>query len=867
MHHVSSWRNPISISIGTLLTIGLVALPATYRRPAAPTFVSVPQEEVETRSWFGLAEGLSLPGISGSSVSWRPAGPLQFDETRDGRGHLTGYLVEVSDSAAIIEVDLHFAESVREEWGDEGPGSFAQVSGTLLGFGSLSGGMLQVETSRNVALQSTGQRGRLSMRTEWVRLPSAGHLSEFPRKSVIEFGLNFSAEAIWGAQGLSFEFGGMDEPFELVAGGHLIEQSRGSAWMSAVIEQPSHPGNRFQLELSASRDSNSPMADNHGGPGEGFWRKYDQVTGTLRGIERMSGALLRLDSDGALLEVGGAGVDGALQAALTELVVRVVSESDLSHSFDERSRALVRVELGLDSTEFAFEATGDKGSRDRRTYAMDLGDLGRDFHFRAGGIFTERHDGSARLAGELVRASDPQATYYLDMSLSEPEASDLEGKSSNHLQDWTYSENSGPVDRSSWRAYRKLEGTLVGMRGRAGQSFQLQSNGQPIQLGLGANGRSLTYGAFAAFEFKSSVDRRNGQGHLSFDLRAASEEGLELGQAQPWLEQLGMDLELVSGGHLTQAAHGGAQISAVLARKSFPNQRMLLNLQLSHREHMNRGEGTSNSATRFASMRGRLLGLEDLRGAEVEFRSGGRAASMGLGAGGDEARHGLRIPYDLRILSQPNSDQRIEASESSGVLSCNLSRTLLQRAQQARALPCVRAPKARALYLPGIAEDLHFPTGGSFEEFADGTAVLTGRLVSASDSSIEFEVRIDFDQRMNTGQVSATRRIFPANAYIEAGGPVDPGTWHSYGRARGILVGAGELAGSALEIEGDDLALEVGIGANQRNLEYGACGEFDLRLLSQPITSWGSLPETYVWGEVHLDLPRGEDSEASARAQ
>ena len=84
---------------------------------------------------------------------------------------------------------------------------------------------------------------------------------------------------------------------------------------------------------------------------------------------------------------------------------------------------------------------------------------------------------------------------------------------------------------------------------------------------------------------------------------------------------------------------------------------------------------------------------------------------------------------------------------------------------------------------------------------------------------------------------------------------MDSELWHHYRKSSGILIGVDELAGAVVDLDSESGALQVGLGANGRNLEYGASGEFGLKLLSQPVRGSEFLPAFYPGGEIHIDLP------------
>ncbi len=124
--------------------------------------------------------------------------------------------------------------------------------------------------------------------------------------------------------------------------------------------------------------------------------------------------------------------------------------------------------------------------------------------------------------------------------------------------------------------------------------------------------------------------------------------------------------------------------------------------------------------------------------------------------------------------------------------------------------------------------DRHEPR--SFEELGDGTARLRGTLVDEDDSDDRWLVDVHFFDRVDAGdpppEGSPKKELHPS-AYVENGGPVDPRTWHYYVRTEGTITGLGDNDGCTIQISRDGPAFQVGVGANGKNVRYGASGWLD----------------------------------------
>lgn len=145
--------------------------------------------------------------------------------------------------------------------------------------------------------------------------------------------------------------------------------------------------------------------------------------------------------------------------------------------------------------------------------------------------------------------------------------------------------------------------------------------------------------------------------------------------------------------------------------------------------------------------------------------------------------------------------------------------------------------------LPGIANDYILSGGGQFVELPDGTARLTGRILSVRGIYAAFLVDLRFSGRVDPGQPnhppgnSPVLELLP-HAYAPSG-PVDPGLFRYYTQGSGFLRGVRDLEGSLVALQLTGGALQVGLGANNRNATLGAQATFTVQVLQQPTWPWG----------------------------
>jgi hypothetical protein len=157
---------------------------------------------------------------------------------------------------------------------------------------------------------------------------------------------------------------------------------------------------------------------------------------------------------------------------------------------------------------------------------------------------------------------------------------------------------------------------------------------------------------------------------------------------------------------------------------------------------------------------------------------------------------------------------------------------------------------SHAVWMPGIYTDFIFtPRLGTWSAGGD-TATLTGTIRRRDDWGSGFEITVNL-----AGKTTATNAAQPPHfdldpgAYIWNGGPVDPSTWCYYEQFNGVFTGFGQYQGAVLDIARRGPAWQMGVGANNKNANYGASAWFTWTLRSP----FGSLPLSGV-GDFNIDI-------------
>ncbi|MFT7667579.1 MAG: hypothetical protein ACI8X5_000258 [Planctomycetota bacterium] len=898
MRNQIAWSGRVLIGSGILLSMTFLALPfrggsASVRfsksgETPAPQVQEAPMEpKVRESSWFGHQSGGGSVQFEGLGDRWILAGPAELSEYTDGSGRLTGTFVDARNDGTFLRFYFDLLGRVEDETGTGKPGVYASLEGNMLGFGDLEGGLVRVVSGEEQALGGFLHAGApLSFQWEWISTPSSNEEAWSETPSLVSFGLDFESESRWGVQEFSFDLGSVPGNFIWVSGGQFVENTDGSASLNAVIAEETNRQRSFKIELNFTSNGDvKSISDRF--TGSSFSRSYQQCGGRLVGMDEFDGSLITLQGVGGSFDVfPGEASDESTFRTSGEFTTRVEQQPKQSTVVfrDGAVPGSVGFALANQALRFAFASQPERESFDAGTYALQLGELGSDFVFESGGTFIEDNHGYAELSGLVSRKSSPGSAFHLNVQFSDRwEASESSSMPWYGMRASAYSQNGGPVSTESWHYYGSVTGNLTGLRDLDGLSLDVNSGKNPLQVGFGANGRSFSEGGHVSFrvaatgttEDKSLSYRLPETGLFCFELTSFNEDSVEVVRAGEgfWIGGVGDDFDFVSGGRLRQAADGSARLTGVLERRQFPDDRFFLDAQLDGRRDTQsaaypplgspvwRENETGANAelvaswTYYTDFDGKLFGLGAFDGSLIAISRRGPAVQMGLGASRDCSGLGASVQLNVEVLEQPTTLRRFHSSATEGGIVVELGHQRRSTAKEAYALSAVQVPAGHAFYLPGIAEDFTFPEAGSFQEFGDGRACLEGRIVSSSNPELSFDVRMDFEGRFESNRPGQATRQLPESVYADRGGPVDTQLWHYYRKSSGILVGVGELIGSVIQIAGELDALQVGLGANGRNLNFGASGDFELNLLCQPMKPSNYLPEYYCGGEIHINLP------------
>lgn len=330
-----------------------------------------------------------------------------------------------------------------------------------------------------------------------------------------EFGIYGNGEALW--------LPGIGVDFQVLTEGGWIEYDDGTARVSLVVASIADPNASFAVELLlAGRidpgDANYPPPESpklqllpdayleNGGPVDpSTWHYYTQLDGTLTGAGSLAGGVVTVTRFGPSFQVG-AGANGVNSAygGSGWLLADILSEPA---GIDWPAQLVGDINVDFDECEQCVDEPSEDGTSTFATgAALWLPLVATDLVFNTPGQFKETIAGSGQVTGTLHSKANPNVAFALTLQLSdrvdfgEPNFPP-EGSPKKELHPEFYIENGGPIDPSTWHYYLVAKGTLTGLGCLAGAEVDVERIGPAFQVGTGASGANLEYGASAWLKF------------------------------------------------------------------------------------------------------------------------------------------------------------------------------------------------------------------------------------------------------------------------------------------------------------------------------------------------------------------------------
>ena len=148
----------------------------------------------------------------------------------------------------------------------------------------------------------------------------------------------------------------------------------------------------------------------------------------------------------------------------------------------------------------------------QKSYDLSLSHIGDDFVLEEGASFQEYGNGTARLVATAHRTSDPSSAYDMIVSLTGRVTSPPSGSPVLELDPPAYS---GSIDLSSWYYYKRWSGVLLGKGSLSGETIVIGDTVQAVQIGFGAHGRNISFGAGGSFAYGPTPSQNIGDLKIS----------------------------------------------------------------------------------------------------------------------------------------------------------------------------------------------------------------------------------------------------------------------------------------------------------------------------------------------------------------
>ncbi len=648
-----------------------------------------------------------------------------------------------------------------------------------------------------------------------------------------------------------------------------------------------------ELDAEAYADAGGPIDVDS-------WSYYDVQGGELFGLGSLAGARIVLaaaDEDGAQCGAGANNMELGSGFAC-RLAAHVVAQP-VDASFQAADSDSITLDLALREHARMSAAPADGDVSDARE--LVLPGIGT-FALVGGGDFVEHADGSARFQGVFADVENDARRFVLDLAADARMDRDFAGAPHLALASDEYRTNGGPIDPETWRYYTHVTGTLDGVDDLVGARIELVRGEWPLQVGFGASGlgspaTSAGLGAstslllnVVAQPLAGALPTNSPPAQLLLGLRrdyfACADEapqdpvyGVTGGQAF-WIPDLATDFQVVAGGVLHERADGTAYLEAEIQSASDATQHWWAELHFTQRVDAgdpgyppagspkklllpsayveNGGPIDTGTWHYYLTTDGFLYGLDTYQGGLIGVSRTGPAFQVGVGANGMNLHYGGSGWIALTTLNQPIGGGWLPATLQDGDANFDFSRGCKRCPARALRDDLVYGGTAgHALYMPGIGLDFVLEPGAVLIERTNGTALLQGVFARSSNPGQRFAAHVEFDQRVDAGESgyppagSPKKELF-ASAYVEGGGPIDTNWWHYYLTTDGLLTGLTDFDGATIHLTRVGPAFQVGLGANGKNLHYGASGWLDVEIVTQP-TSGPTLGAT-SHADFNLDV-------------
>lgn len=507
-----------------------------------------------------------------------------------------------------------------------------------------------------------------------------------------------------------------DLEFEMPA--QFVERGDGTATLTGRLASMSHPALRFILavdfggRIDAGDPANPPAGSpkkelvpsayvDLGGPIDpATWSYYMTTNGTMTGLGDAAGAVIQLGRMGPAFQVGLGASGKNLKYGGSGWVTGVVlNQPNQGNGYPQQLLGDMNFDLSEDCSDCADTANLDGSGAGGGGHVIWLPGIGTDFVFDAGGSFMERQDGTAHLFGIVSRVSNHDQCFILDVTMSnraspgDPGYAPA-GSPKKELGAAAYIENGGTVDTSTWHYYETVNGTLTGCKDFKGGKLNVTRVGPAFQVGFGASGKNVRYGASGWLTVTKVHSPWGGpsfpqslQGDINIDLDGDCDRCVEEaisssaakydGQHAVYLPGIATDLIATLPGTFTEYPDGTARYLGVVARKNAPTNGFLVDVLFSGRllpgeagappvgspklelkdwAYASNGGPIDPATWRYyTTTDGHLCGFGAFAGVVLHVTRMGPAFQVGMGANGKNTHFGGSGWLNGEVIQQPTN--------------------------------------------------------------------------------------------------------------------------------------------------------------------------------------------------------------------
>ncbi|MCB9094808.1 MAG: hypothetical protein H6621_07045 [Halobacteriovoraceae bacterium] len=342
----------------------------------------------------------------------------------------------------------------------------------------------------------------------------------------------------------------------------------------------------------------------------------------------------------------------------------------------------------------AHDAQVDEYAQFIGGYALYIFGVGK-FKFTSHGLLMKFVDGYAHLRGYVYNESNPAEILKVSVILKDRRTGETPKK---ELKDIAYDENGGPVDTDDWAYYTLEAGLFEGSGDLVGTCLDITQNSMAFQIGFGANGRNITFGASSWFTILTAASSKtklppywkiDGDGDINIDLErpyciknAVSDDYAMFTRDHTlWLAGIGFFDSIKDQVLMLEFPNNTAKIKGPLKVHGKTGWNVDLEMDLSDKTttapagspykelfdaaYSENGGPVDVSKWRYyQTFEGTLTGKDKLKGLVIKLTKRGPAMQLGVGANGTNDNNGGSSWVNYEIVSQPdNEDIRFEANK------------------------------------------------------------------------------------------------------------------------------------------------------------------------------------------------------------